>query len=182
MLLQPLAVAAWLLHGMSGALALATPQPQRLHARAEDLRLAAADLKPQLSKAAVVTSPNDPAWDDLLIRGTSPRVSPDYSVVVEVATESDVVKTIQIANRYNVPFLAVSGTHGWTETLNRVKNGIQIRMRKLNSTTVDKGGKTATVGGGTLQYEITRSLFAQGKYTGNCHPNHMPILLAKCCL
>ena len=53
-----------------------------------------------------------------------------------------------------LPFLAVSGAHGWTSTLNGVHRGIQINMRKLNSLQVNADGKTATVGGGVMQYEI----------------------------
>jgi FAD/FMN-containing dehydrogenase len=87
-------------------------------------------------------------------------------VVVEVATMSDVQTTVTLANRFNIPFLAVSGTHEWTKTLNKLPYGIQINMRRLNTTNLSRDGKTATVGGGTLQYEITRSLFAPGKYAG----------------
>jgi len=119
-----------------------------------------------LSKSAKIVLPSGADWAELQIRGTSPRISPNYNVVVEVATEDDVVKTVQIANRYGIPFLAVSGTHGWTKTLNNLPFGIQINMRKLNTATVDKGGKTATVGGGTLQWEVTRALYAENKQAG----------------
>ena len=39
-------------------------------------------------------------------------------------------------------------------------------MRKLNSIQVNADGKTATVGGGVMQYEITKSLFTYGKQAG----------------
>lgn len=65
-----------------------------------------------------------------------------------------------------MPFLAVSGTHGWPSTLNNLDGGIQINMRKLNHTRVHCDGKTATAGGGVMQYEITASLFEQGKQAG----------------
>jgi FAD/FMN-containing dehydrogenase len=149
-------VAAWLLCTLRGTLAF----------KQDDLKLAVSTLHPQLSKGAVVTFPWDARWKELQVRGSSPRVSPDYSVVVEVATESDVQTTVTLASRFNIPFLAVSGTHGWTKTLNKLPYGIQINMRKLNTTTLSRDGKTAIVGGGTLQYEITRSLFALGKYAG----------------
>jgi hypothetical protein len=132
----------------------------------DDLKLAVSTLKPRLSEAATITFPWDSRWDDLQVRGSSPRISPDYNVVVEVATESDVQTTVALANRFDIPFLAVTGGHGWTKTLNKLPYGIQINMRKLNTTTLSQDGKTAIVGGGTLQHEITRSLFALGKYTG----------------
>ena len=50
--------------------------------------------------------------------------------------------------------------------MNSLDGGIQINMRKLNSSSVDADGKTATVGGGILQYELNASLFKQGKQAG----------------
>lgn len=131
-----------------------------------NMKSAVAALQPQLTTGAIVTFPWDKRWADLQVRGSSPRVSPHYSVVVEVASEADIVNTVTIANRYGIPFLAISGTHGWTKTLNNLPYGIQINMRRLNTTTLQRDGKSAIVGGGTLQYEITRALFAKGKYAG----------------
>jgi FAD/FMN-containing dehydrogenase len=131
-----------------------------------NLEQAVVALEPQLSSGAIVTFPWEPRWDTLQGRASYPRLSPNYSVVVEVATEQDVQTTVSLANRFNIPFLAVSGTHGWTTSLNRFPYGIQINMRKLNTTTISPDGKTAVAGGGTLQHEITHSLFAHGKYAG----------------
>jgi hypothetical protein len=136
----------------------------------DNLKQAVLTLQPQLSSGAVVTFPWEPRWPDLQVRSSSPRISPDYGVVVEVATEADVQATVAFANRYNIPFLAVSGTHGWPSSLEKLSDGIQINLRKLNTTVLSPGGKTAHVGGGTLQYEITRSLFALGKYAGKTCP------------
>lgn len=131
-----------------------------------DLQQAVAALKPQLSSGAIVTFPWQARWDTLQSRASSPRLAPHYTVVVEVATEEDVQASVFFANRFNVPFLAVSGTHGWATSLKTFPYGIQINMRKLNTTTISHDGKTAIVGGGTLQHEITRSLFANGRYAG----------------
>jgi FAD/FMN-containing dehydrogenase len=155
------AFTAWLSLGQALPSTIFTPR-----AGPESLTAASADLKPVLSKNAKIVLPSGADWAELQIRGTSPRISPKYNVVVEVATEEDVVKTVQIANKYGIPFLAVSGTHGWTKTLNNLPFGIQINMRKLNTATVDVGGKTATVAGGTLQWEITRALYAKNKQAG----------------
>ncbi|KAF2853831.1 FAD-binding domain-containing protein [Plenodomus tracheiphilus IPT5] len=138
--------------------------PSTIALQQDDLRLVVSSLAPRLTKGATVTFPWDARWDELQVRGSSPRVSPSYSVVIEVASESDVQATVFTANHFNIPFLAVSGTHGWTRTLDRLPYGIQINLRRLNTTTLSRDGKTANVGGGTLQYEITRSLFAKGKY------------------
>lgn len=146
---------AWLLHFYPGPIA-SNPHP---------FELALSSLKPHLSPSATITFPWDPRWADLQIRATSPRLAPHYSVVIEVATESDVQATVALANRFNIPFLAVSGGHGWTKTLDGLKGGIQINLRRLNSTRLSESGKTAVVGGGALQWEVVKGLFGSGKYT-----------------
>ena len=132
----------------------------------KDLKHVVSALSAQLSDEASITFPGGVDWDTLQLRASSPRISPHYSVVVQVATESDVQATVALANRFNIPFLAISGAHGWTKSLNKLPYGIQINMRKLNTTTLKQDGKTAMVGGGTMQYEITRALFVKGKYAG----------------
>lgn len=150
---------AWLLQCYLGLIA----------SKPHTFETAISSLKPQLSSGAVITFPWDKRWDELQIRATSPRLAPHYSVVVEVATESDVQATVALGSRFNIPFLAVSGGHGWTSTLDKLTYGIQINLRRLNTTTLSRDGKTAIVGGGTLQHEIVRSLFAEGKYTSKDH-------------
>ncbi|KAJ4359757.1 uncharacterized protein N0V89_000313 [Didymosphaeria variabile] len=143
------------------------PVEKPIAARTNHLKLVTTLLKPLLSENASVTLPNDNNWDALQIRGTSPRIHPNFVVVIEPATEEDVQKTVQYASTSGTPFLAVSGSHGWTKTLNNMPYGVQINMRKLNSITLDLGGKTATVGGGTLQWELNRALYAGNKQAGN---------------
>jgi FAD/FMN-containing dehydrogenase len=131
-----------------------------------DLQRVVSALKPQLSKEAIVTFPWDSRWETLQVTASTPRLSPDYSVVVEVATEIDVQTTVKLASHFNIPFLAISGGHAWTNTLKDFPYGIQINMRKLNTTLLSRNGSTAIVGGGILQHELTRSLFAKNKYAG----------------
>ncbi|OAQ70726.1 6-hydroxy-D-nicotine oxidase [Pochonia chlamydosporia 170] len=128
------------------------------------------ELGPLLSKGAAIVLPSSKEGEELQIRASSPRIKPGYVAVVEVASEKDVQETIKYANRRSTPFLAVSGAHGWPSSLNKVHGGIQINMRKLNTTTLSHDGKSATVGGGTMQYEITAALFNKGKQavTGIC--------------
>ncbi|KAH7025021.1 uncharacterized protein B0I36DRAFT_387406 [Microdochium trichocladiopsis] len=123
------------------------------------------DLAPVLSDGAAVVFPGDEAWHDLVARASTPRVAPQYIAVVEVATEADVEHTIRFANKHGYPFLAASGSHGWTTALAEMHNGIQINLRRMNSVTVNDDGLTATAGGGILQWEATRALFAKGKMT-----------------
>ncbi|PHH78649.1 hypothetical protein CDD80_6541 [Ophiocordyceps camponoti-rufipedis] len=128
------------------------------------------ELGPLLSEGATVVSPSWPEAAPLLDRAAYPRISPGYAAIVQVKTEQDVQQTIKYANRRHIPFLAVSGGHGWLSTLNRVQGGIQINMRYLNHTRLHADGKTVSVGGGTLQREVTAALFAKGKraVTGIC--------------
>lgn len=52
------------------------------------------DLRHLLSDAASVVLPSSPAGHKLQDRASSPRVSPEYVAIVEVATEEDVVQTV----------------------------------------------------------------------------------------
>ncbi|KAI6782598.1 6-hydroxy-D-nicotine oxidase [Emericellopsis cladophorae] len=119
-----------------------------------------------LSEDAVISFPSSPDWDGLIERASTPRVAPGFLAVVEVATEKDVQQTIKVANKLNLPFLAVTGSHGWTTALERVKYGIQINMRRLNSSTLHEDGESATVGGGIMQHEIVAALAEHGKQAG----------------
>jgi FAD/FMN-containing dehydrogenase len=169
----PYGIAAWLSFGSARAHSLG-PAEQAVAVRADHLKAATTSLKPLLSQNASVILPVDKNWDTLQVRGTSPRIHPNFIVVVEAATEEDVQKTVQFASKFGIPFLAVSGTHGWTKTLNNLRHGIQINMRKLNSVTVDPSGTTATIGGGTLQWETNRALYAKKKQAGNLKIDHIP--------
>lgn len=127
------------------------------------------ELAPLLSQDADILLPSSPAWDQS--RSSAPRIQPSFIASVHVTTEKDVEATVKYANRLKVPFLAITGTHGWATSLNKIHGGIQINMRKLNNTKVHPDGKRATVGGGTMQYELVRSLYSQGKKltsTGLC--------------
>ncbi|KAK1755056.1 hypothetical protein QBC47DRAFT_301016 [Echria macrotheca] len=141
------------------------------------------ELKPLLSAQAEILIPSSPGWNKSSLRASSPRIQPQFQAVVEVASTKDntpgrtdrdwLMRQTQIryANRIGAPFLAVSGTHGWPLSLNTLKGGIQISLRKMNDSKVHPDGKTATVQGGTLQYEATKSLYSQGKkmaVTGLC--------------
>jgi FAD/FMN-containing dehydrogenase len=158
----PYGIAAWLSFGSAREHSLGPVEPA-----VDILKATATSLKPLLSQNASVVLPVDDSWSMLQVRGTSPRIHPNFTVVVEVATEEDVQKTVQFASKFGVPFLAVSGTHGWTKTLNNLRYGIQINMRKLNSVIVNPSGITATIGGGTLQWEANRALYAKKKQAGN---------------
>lgn len=54
----------------------------------------ARELGPLLSKDAAIVLPSSADGKALLIRASSPRISPSYDAIVEVATESDVQETV----------------------------------------------------------------------------------------
>ncbi|KAF2261385.1 FAD-binding domain-containing protein [Lojkania enalia] len=141
-----------------------------LSPREAELSLASKQISTGLSVGANIVLPNSARWPDMVSRGSYPRVSPSYDALIEVATEEDVQLVVSVAARYDIPFLVVTGAHGWTKSLNRLQGGIQINMRKLNSIALNSNGKTATIGGGTLQWETIRALFAKNKIavTGLC--------------
>jgi len=143
----------------------------------------------RLSNNAVLLVASSPEWDQLLLRASSPRIRPDFVASVEPVTEKDVQETaspifrgpytpigenritdaftqVTYANRIGIPFLVVTGTHGWHTTLNDVHCGIQINMRRMNDTKVSRGGKTAIAGGGVLQHEIVQYLYQEKKMAG----------------
>lgn len=133
--------------------------------QAFDAQQTEAELTPLLSSEAEIVQPNDAEWTNLTERASYPRINPQYYIIVQVASEADVQTVVSYAYERDIPFLVVSGAHGWPTSLNTLQGGIQINMRKINFARVDYGGRTATVGGGALQYEVTQALFAEGKQT-----------------
>lgn len=62
--------------------------------------------------------------------------------------------------------LLTNGHHGATKTLGRMDFGIEIYLPQLNSVSIAKDKKSATVGGGTNSKDLTDALWAAGKQTG----------------
>lgn len=107
--------------------------------------------------------------------------SPNYQVVVHVASEEDVVATVwvgisislrliadpslqvQFAVANDITFLAKSGGHGLAATLARVQDAIMIDMRGLNWATYDAVNSQVTVGGGIRTGEFINATHAVGK-------------------
>ena len=84
-----------------------------------------------------------------------------------------------------MPFLALSGKHGYNDNLNKVKHGVGINMRSMNSVDVAKDGKSATIGGGIVTKQLTDTLWEKGKLTSMCPNtpfNHSRITINKLCL
>ena len=50
--------------------------------------------------------------------------------------------------------------------MGNLHQGLNIRMRKMNSTTIAADGRSAEFGGGILGLEVRDALWAAGKQTG----------------
>ncbi|MCJ1358215.1 MAG: hypothetical protein MMC33_008214 [Icmadophila ericetorum] len=119
---------------------------------------------PGLSQNASISNIRPPRWSDY--------DAPTPGVVVNVATENDVLVTVQFCIAENIPFLAQNGGHGWSSTLdNLMQNGVLINLRGLNSVTFSADKTKATVGGGAIISDVINAAYAEGVQveTGNCN-------------
>ncbi|KFY38282.1 hypothetical protein V495_06663, partial [Pseudogymnoascus sp. VKM F-4514 (FW-929)] len=122
------------------------------------------NLGPRLSRGALIYTPGSDQFDALTERWQL-FAPPTFIAVVVAKTEWDVVLTVQQANKFGHPWLAVSGHHGAINSLGTFKQGIQISMESLNAIELSPDGRTARIGGGTLSKHITDTLWAKGKQT-----------------
>ncbi|KAF3407552.1 FAD-linked oxidoreductase afoF [Talaromyces pinophilus] len=123
-----------------------------------------ATLREKLSPSANIYVQNSKDFGTATLRWSQYK-SPDFTVVVEVAIEDDVVETIKYANANQIPFLAYSGGHGAIAGLASVQKGIQISLAKLDSVEISETGTTATFGGGILSKKAIDTLWKAGKQT-----------------
>ncbi|KAH6629086.1 hypothetical protein C7974DRAFT_393811 [Boeremia exigua] len=117
-----------------------------------------------LSKNATLLHPNTPAFAAATQRWSAVD-APSYSVIVQVATEADVQKTIKHANRANKPFLAISGGHGQTTSVGGMRDGIGISLAQLDRISIAIDGHSVTIGGGVQNDDLIAALAARGKQT-----------------
>lgn len=61
--------------------------------------------------------------------------------------------------------------------MGKMKFGIQIYLPRLNTVSIAKDGRTATVGGGTNAKNLTDALWAAGKQTGMFYLSHVAMNL-----
>ncbi|KAK9349620.1 hypothetical protein V1523DRAFT_422378 [Lipomyces doorenjongii] len=123
-----------------------------------------------LNEAASINFPGDPDFCPNTIRW-SEYAAPQPGAVVNVATESDVQKTVQWAVKNNVKFLAQTGGHGWTITWNIEKSDIIINMRRMNNISVNPKEGHAIIEGGALVHEVIDAAYGEKVHivVGNCN-------------
>ena len=122
-------------------------------------------LAQKLSSEARIYCPGSDEFVDSIQRWSTLE-APTFRLTVEVATENDVIEVVKYANEQSIPFLAVNNAHGAIVTTGKVKRGIMIWMRKLDSIEIAEDGQSATLGGGILDKAVTDGLWAAGKQTG----------------
>ncbi|KAJ7762588.1 FAD binding domain-containing protein [Mycena metata] len=129
----------------------------------------ASQLGPILSQGASIYFEGTPQFKEQTARWQL-FAPPQFHIAVEVMEERDVQYTVLLANSFGLPWLAVSGRHGSTSTLHKLRHGVQISLSKLNDITMNPDGQTANFGGGVLSKKVTDTLWAWGKQTvtGQC--------------
>ncbi|CCX32721.1 Similar to 6-hydroxy-D-nicotine oxidase; acc. no. P08159 [Pyronema omphalodes CBS 100304] len=129
----------------------------------------ASSLASILSGNSPIITPNNPEWNTLTSRW-DPYAEPSLQISVEATTISDIQTTVKFAVQRGIPLLITSTSHGFTESVRGIKNGIQISLRNFKNISVDKEHNTVTYGGGVVVAEIITELFKYGKRTstGNC--------------
>ena len=75
-------------------------------------------------------------------------------------------RQVKFANDHSIPFLTYNGHHGTLTTLGKMDYGIEIYLPQLNSVSIAKDGRSATIGGGANVKNLTDTLWAAGKQTG----------------
>lgn len=62
-----------------------------------------------------------------------------------------------------MPFLAISGKHGFTKSLGEMKSGIGIYMQQMTDVKIAEDGQSAIIGGGITSRQLIDHLWPQGK-------------------
>ncbi|KAH7407901.1 hypothetical protein BKA64DRAFT_721649 [Cadophora sp. MPI-SDFR-AT-0126] len=113
-------------------------------------------IKAQLSKEArLLSDPNAEEFKSALARWTD-RDWKTPSAIVVVAEEEDIVKTVQLASKHNVPFVPKSGGHSAWSTIGQ--EGIIIDLSSFNKVTIDKSTERVTIQSGVVNKQLIGAL------------------------
>ncbi|KAL4943304.1 hypothetical protein BDV06DRAFT_211158 [Aspergillus oleicola] len=121
----------------------------------------------QLSPTASIrTSPGESEFERWSAYG-----APQPGVVVSVATEEDVARTIRYCVSNDIQFLAQNGGHRWAVTFNLDSNGLLIDIIHLNSVVFNANRTRVTLGGGVSIEEVVAAAIERDAQvaTGNCN-------------
>lgn len=121
-------------------------------------------LGPSLSAGAEVYLPGSEGFATANTRWNA-AAAPGFEAIVKVKSEEDVQGVIQYANKNDKPFLAITGGHGTSSSLENMKGGIGIWMRGMSGIEIVDDGIAALVEGGVMNGDLIRTLWDHGKQT-----------------
>ncbi|KAH8761814.1 hypothetical protein F5882DRAFT_305500 [Hyaloscypha sp. PMI_1271] len=138
----------------------------------EDLHTKLTTLLPQLSEKASINLPSDDEFKQNTARWSDTTFT-SPTAVVNVASESDICAVVKFATSHNIPFLAQSGCHGLSSSLQKLsgKPHIIINLRLMNEVKVDLPSGTATISAGAITKEVLDAAHAASAhiFTGVCN-------------
>ncbi|KAL4994486.1 hypothetical protein BDV10DRAFT_176806 [Aspergillus recurvatus] len=128
-------------------------------------------LGPQLSRSASITTVTGPLDSDF--ERWSAYRAPQPGVVVSVATEEDVERTVAYCISNSIRFLAQNGGHGWADAFDLGPNGhgLLIDITHLNSVVFNANRTQVTLGGGVSIGDAVAAAVEHDALvpTGNCN-------------
>ncbi|KAI4647672.1 hypothetical protein J4E93_004082 [Alternaria ventricosa] len=162
--LAPLAVASSFLTCVVPTVSATPTSPFDLFSRTPAAGIDVESLAPYLSATAKIYLPDTKEFATYTTRWSNLQ-APTPSIVIAPGMEKDVQKIVKFASDHNIPFLTYNGHHGTLTTLGKMEYGIEIYLPQLNSISIAKDGKSATIGGGANVKNLTDTLWAAGKQT-----------------
>lgn len=105
-------------------------------------------------------------WRKLISRWSDKNVSLP-AVVVDPASEDDVIAAAHYAESNDMVIIPASGGHGTFVPIG--KNTLYLDMRKFKTVTVDEKTSTVHIGGGASTGKVLESCAKQGFYTREQH-------------
>ncbi|KAH7356488.1 hypothetical protein BKA65DRAFT_494787 [Rhexocercosporidium sp. MPI-PUGE-AT-0058] len=119
-----------------------------------------AAVKAELSEDAKVISDSSTEEFKLALERWTDRDLKTPGAIVLVATEQDIVKTVKLALKHNVPFVPKSGGHSAWSTIGQ--EGIIIDLCRFNNVTIDKSMETVTIQSGIVNKQLIGALYENG--------------------
>jgi hypothetical protein len=180
------AVAAWTIASVVPIASCGPTCPHNAFAKTPAAGIDVKPLAPYLSSAAQIYYQGSESFTNYTVRWSN-LSPPTPNLVIAPGTEKDVAEivssTVKVINEKSVqfltmpfkvkfaaerdiPILAYNGHHGTLTSLGKMDHGIQIYMPQLNTISIAKNKKSATIGGGTNSKKLTDALWAAGKQTG----------------
>ncbi|KAG8526564.1 uncharacterized protein KY384_008765 [Bacidia gigantensis] len=122
------------------------------------------ELRPKLSANASIDHPAVAVrWSDY------DPLAPNS--IVNIASEQDVLLTVQYCIANDITFLASGGGNGWSTTLNIGPADVIINLQGISAITFNGGKTEVTIQGGAIVRDVVSAAYDNGAQvvTGNCN-------------